>query len=262
MHKNYDWIIAAGPGATTAYAEAFGYPPSTIKPLGMPRVDYLLEKGDSSSRRQKAVDLLRRHPLLSDKRAKLLYAPTLRRDRKGWMSKEVANLAEALRPLGYVLVVTGHPLEPLDVCGLNEAVYCIPGTRSIDLLEFADVVITDYSAVAFEAALLGKPVMFYVPDIERYRVSPGLNVDSVLEFSDDSFSDAGRLADRLATCRELYSEGVPQGVFAEYTSRYLGDVEEDCTQRLAAFVKECYRDAFKLERASNNALVDKGEVKC
>lgn len=39
--------------------------------------------------------------------------------------------------------------------------------------------ITDYSSIVYEAYLLNKKVLFYIPDIERYRKSPGLNVDPV-----------------------------------------------------------------------------------
>ena len=40
-----------------------------------------------------------------------------------------------------------------------------------------DVVVTDYSSIVFEAYLLGIPTVFYVPDLDEYRRSPGLNTD-------------------------------------------------------------------------------------
>ena len=56
------------------------------------------------------------------------------------------------------------------------------GAASIDVLSWVDYVVTDYSAVAFEAAVASKKVLFYVPDIEEYRRSPGLNVDPLEEY--------------------------------------------------------------------------------
>ena len=41
----------------------------------------------------------------------------------------------------------------------------------------ADTVISDYSGAAAEAALLGKPVYFFVPDTERYSSECGINVN-------------------------------------------------------------------------------------
>ena len=39
------------------------------------------------------------------------------------------------------------------------------------------MVVTDYSSIVYEAFLLGKMALFYVPDIAHYRKSPGLNID-------------------------------------------------------------------------------------
>ena len=51
-----------------------------------------------------------------------------------------------------------------------------PGNVSDALVE-TDIVVTDYSSIAYEAYVLGKMVLFYVPDIDDYRLSPGLNAD-------------------------------------------------------------------------------------
>ncbi|MDR1184773.1 MAG: CDP-glycerol glycerophosphotransferase family protein, partial [Coriobacteriales bacterium] len=69
--------------------------------------------------------------------------------------------------------------------------------RGIDLLEIADYVITDYSAIAFEAALLRRKVLFYVPDIADYRLSPGLNIDMDELFPLITFGDVASLVEFL-----------------------------------------------------------------
>jgi CDP-ribitol ribitolphosphotransferase len=38
-----------------------------------------------------------------------------------------------------------------------------------ELLAIADVVITDYSTIVFDASLLNKSMVFYVPDYEKYK---------------------------------------------------------------------------------------------
>jgi CDP-ribitol ribitolphosphotransferase len=95
----------------------------------------------------------------------------------------------------------------------------VHGAASLDLLGFADVVVTDYSAVAFEAGLLHKEVVFYVPDIEEYRVAPGLNIDPVREFPSIAFSDAQAVAYYLQegrSARRYESSG-----FWDFCDRYL-----------------------------------------
>ena len=43
------------------------------------------------------------------------------------------------------------------------------GFQMQDLLAAADVLITDYSSVMFDYAVLQRPMIFYVPDLEQYR---------------------------------------------------------------------------------------------
>ena len=38
-----------------------------------------------------------------------------------------------------------------------------------ELLAVADVVVTDYSSIVFDASLLNKNMVFYVPDYEKYK---------------------------------------------------------------------------------------------
>jgi predicted glycosyltransferase len=38
-----------------------------------------------------------------------------------------------------------------------------------ELLALADVVVTDYSSVIFDASLLGTPMVFYCPDFDTYE---------------------------------------------------------------------------------------------
>ena len=56
-----------------------------------------------------------------------------------------------------------------------------------DALLGASIVVTDYSSIVYEAYLLGKPTVFYVPDIAEYRISPdehrsGCRVSSKIAF--------------------------------------------------------------------------------
>ncbi len=246
MHKNYDWVIAAGPGSVEAYAEAFGCKKDTILPLGMPRMDYLLDFSDSSARLQKAKALRERYAFLSDDVTRILYVPTFRNSHgiHDWIAHEARKLSEAFAPFDCQIIIGGHPFEKNCDAKMFENldnVAVISGTASIDLLACVDCVVTDYSAIAFEAGLARKPVWFYVPDIEKYRTSPGLNINPLEMFPDGAFIEPTSLVSAIIEKRE------PKG-FENFLAHYFGNVECDATSRLVRFVEECYFGTFGVEK--------------
>lgn len=181
MHKNYDWIIAGGESVVPAFTEAFNYPPATILPLGLPRIDYLLDPDPHSQRREKDRALRAQYPFLDNGKRNVLYAPTLRKGSgyEGWFSQSVEAIAKHCNN-DVNLIIAGHPLDNgLDASLLvtYPVLHLIEGVATINLLESADVVISDYSAIIFEAALLHKHIELYMPDLEQYQQSPGLNID-------------------------------------------------------------------------------------
>ena len=237
MHRNYDIVAAAGPGAVEAYAQAFGYGPSTVRATGLPRMDYLMDPSPNAPRRLAAARLAAEHPFLGEAGPKLLYAPTFRRKAAdaGWLTRAIEDLARAFEKTRFTLVVAGHPLQS----GFDRALLerhphlrFVPGAATIDLLGTADCVITDYSAVAFEAALAGVGVYFYVPDIVEYRRSPGLNIDPALEFADVAATTAADLAAKLEA-----DAGLGAGSsFSRYAEAYFEGVAFGSTARLADLV--------------------------
>ena len=154
IHRNYSWIICTGENNRKAFAEAFSYPEERVVSLGRPKYAELLaikEKVAQESERCQPV---------------FLFAPTLRK------SSESQHPFRSLYKCGINLpggkvIWSFHPLEQ----GVGAS-----GSVSQTLLQ-ADYVVTDYSSIVYEAYLLGKRVLFYVPDLLEYRAAPGLNAD-------------------------------------------------------------------------------------
>lgn len=197
MHRNYDAILCGSDSMVPVFAEAFDADPSIVLPLGLPRVDYLLEcvSDQPPQRHQAAVKRLQeRFPRLGDSTKKrVLYAPTYRRRRK-------SILPEALRSFGAedcTLIVKLHDLESHVMSGDN--VVDATGMSVLDLLPLADLVITDYSAVAFEACVLGKPLFYYIPDIDEYVCENGLNLNPLVDVPNVSSTDASKVAEWIRT---------------------------------------------------------------
>lgn len=228
MHRNYDLVLCGGPATVPAFAEAFDVDPARVAPLGLPRIDYLKQHaGDARTVPEPpaVAELRRRFPLLADPaRTKVLYAPTFRADR----APDYAAVIDAFSAGRFVVMVKPHPLETADVRGEN--VVDVSGCDVLDLLPVCDVVVTDYSAVAFEALVLDLPLYFYVPDIEEYRHENGLNIDPLTAVPQIASRDIGDIAGWIAS-------GDPgQAARARLRDDYLSTSAGGCTDMIADVV--------------------------
>lgn len=159
IHRNYSWIICSGEGCKEAFAEAFSYPIERIVVARRPEYDKLIRLREELDRADRPTK----------EKQTVLFAPTLRKsDESEHPFRDLyENRAFLEKELDANLVWSFHPLES----GLPA-----PGDVSEALLD-ADIVVTDYSSIIYEAYLLGKKTLFYVPDVECYRKTPGLNAD-------------------------------------------------------------------------------------
>lgn len=161
---------------------AFSLPDERLPVTGEPRVD-VLSRGRAEDRRAVARAALERTSgvSLSDRNV-VLYAPTWR---DGEIDPAVPSAAEwdaisaALDRLDAVLLVRSHPLGQGDYTPPTpiDRVAPLGSDRAADvtpLLPGVDVLITDYSSLAFDAALVPLPVLFFAPDLEAYTARRGL----------------------------------------------------------------------------------------
>lgn len=176
-HRNYTDVIVSAEGVRGCYARSFGVAEERVHALGIPRTDAFFDEG---YRLEKKRELLEQYPILRDKKL-ILFAPTFRGENRdeGAYPTEFLDIAALCEALGeeYVLGVKLHPLikNKLDVPpGCEGFVLDLTAHREVnDLLFSASVLVTDYSSVIFENALLGTPVVFYVPDYAAYAQGRG-----------------------------------------------------------------------------------------
>ena len=193
IHRNNSWVICSGEGARKAFAEAFACPIERVLPLGRPEYRKLrdMRGATRSAKVGKSCG--------TGAKRTVLFAPTIRKyDKAVDPFVELCDTADQVfQSSKYEVVWSAHPLTAGKDAGGD-----VP-TGLID----ADIVITDYSSIVYEAYLLGKMVGFYTPDIAHYRSSPGLNADPALLCSGLTASSPGELADlleRWSTDHETY----------------------------------------------------------
>jgi CDP-ribitol ribitolphosphotransferase len=94
-------------------------------------------------------------------------------------------------------------------------VYTCDEFSAIELLAVCDYLITDYSAIALEAAILDKKTYYYLHDYEEYLEKNGLNIDLFKEMPGCTFKSAKDLMESIN--KDKYNTEA----FSEYKRKYL-----------------------------------------
>jgi len=159
-------------------ASAFGVPRDRIVVTGDPRDDLLFESHPT--------------PLLDAGGARtILYAPTWRDGAPDPIAPTTGQwgaIASWLDAHDAVLYVRAHPLGAGDYAGgpaRSDRIRMLGPevVRDVNaVLPEIDVLLTDYSSIAFDYALLGRPIVFIAADLEQYAKRRGL-YDGYRDFS-------------------------------------------------------------------------------
>jgi CDP-ribitol ribitolphosphotransferase len=176
LHRYYDYVVASSDHTRAAYAAALRTPIERVLPLGSPRTDLFSEATAVAAARER---LLARHPRLEGRRV-VLYAPTFRG--RGELKHAAAGLdAQRLRQLlpdDYALVLKTHPnLHTRRGATPGYDAVIEPTTEINDVFTVTDILVTDYSSVVFDWALLRRPLVLLIADLEQYEADPGLYLD-------------------------------------------------------------------------------------
>ena len=170
-HSFYTHIITSSAHTGELYAQAFNAPSEKIYPLGVPRTDYFFnqQKLDNSKR-----NILNRYPELK-KTTNILYSPTFRgspSERKRFQLPFDFNICDSL-PSNYRLIIKLHPIVDIKNIRIpkqyQNRILLLDSKEDInEWMIFCNLLITDYSSLIFEYALLDKPIIFYAYDKESY----------------------------------------------------------------------------------------------
>lgn len=169
ISKNTDFLFVSSDNVKTFYEDAFQIDKKKIMSFGIPRMDYYFKNHDLNLLRKKFDD---RYPLAKNKKI-ILYTPTFRDNEKDNNVFNFLNLKKFNNLLSneYVLVLRLHPKinkffneEIKD----DEFIDCTNFKNEQELLLLADILITDYSSIMIEFAMLNKPIIFFAYDLDNY----------------------------------------------------------------------------------------------
>jgi len=232
MHKNYDYILCPADATLPFFSEAFGYPESSFVKLGLPSLDRLGKRTISLNGKEISLVIARNDSDEAIHKITIVYAPTFR-DGSVVDSAGLIQAFEKNMP-GAELVLKLHPRDMGQSVGLTEKSHLV--LPSTNWYSAADVIITDYSGVAVEAAAAGVASYYYIYDIDDYKARRGLNVDLREEaIGKYAFTDAGELAEQVAN--DFYGECLyDYNALAAFADKYLEVPSTGNTQKLASFI--------------------------
>ncbi len=145
--------------------------------VGYPRNDVLVNAGEDEVRR------VREELGIAPGQVAILYAPTHREHRSSYVPVlDPAAVAEALGP-DHVVLARAHYFYDADPSPRHEGrvrdVAAHPSVEELCLA--ADVLVTDYSSIMFDYAVLDRPIVIHAPDWEAYRALRGTYFDLLAE---------------------------------------------------------------------------------
>ncbi|AJA56779.1 CDP-glycerol glycerophosphotransferase family protein [Lactococcus lactis] len=170
--RRWDYLISPNSFSSRVFVSAFDVKEDKILEVGYPRVDCLVNVESD-----KILELKKFYGLPMDKKV-ILYAPTWRDDTfgiNGYRFDLAVNFSKWKEELGEDTVVLFKPhylisnvyQVPED---LSDFVYLMAASADInDAYLMSDILITDYSSVFFDYAVLNRPIYFYMYDFEYYE---------------------------------------------------------------------------------------------
>ena len=159
--RRWDALLAQNPYSAEIFRSAYAMR-DPIWQEGYPRNDVFADPARIAS--------VRRDLGLTDGVRVVLYAPTWRDDRTEMVDYvDLARFAGELGP-DRVLLVRGHSrtLRYGQDLAADRLIDVTSYPSMADLLQLADVFVTDYSSAMFDFAATGRPMVFFTPDLAHY----------------------------------------------------------------------------------------------
>ncbi|MFW5978141.1 MAG: CDP-glycerol glycerophosphotransferase family protein [Halohasta sp.] len=175
MAGEIDLVTAPSSAAIEPLSSGLGIDPDRFVVTGYPRTDTFVTEieGTELTADESLVETIEEratdHPLV-------FYLPTYRAEGDSFVEAfDVSAVGETLAAHDAHLYVKAHPYEPVSAAERHPRVHWLP--PSVDpylVLPHADVLLTDYSSVAFDYLRLDRPMVFFPYDLEAYTARRAL----------------------------------------------------------------------------------------
>lgn len=231
-HSQYSDVLVTSDYVSQFYAHAFGIDIDVVKAIGSPRTDAILDEEKLQVKREA---ICTKHPLLKDKKV-YVYLPTFREFEGAPMALDTKINWEKLNDDlsdDEVFVVSRHPVmkEEFFKGAFYSRVKDYTSDPTPELLAIADVVITDYSSIIFDASLIGKSMLFYCPDYGNYER------DFYLDYDKDLPGEIISNPDELLTALRRAHDVSSKEKVSAFKDKYMGACDGNSTERAVELIE-------------------------
>ncbi|EJP6619639.1 CDP-glycerol glycerophosphotransferase family protein [Staphylococcus pseudintermedius] len=233
--KNFlasDYMISPNAHTTNIFKYAFkldGLYSGEILEIGYPRIDLTINTTANEAREYLAEHLnLKKNPII-------LYCPTWRGKNVNDPENSLLNVFEEIKLLNQKLphqvLVKVHPFVYSKAKEMPELKpYLVPDFLDTNqLMPAVDLMITDYSSIFFDFLVTDKPIVFYVPDLDKYQNERGVYIDLC--------ALPGPVADNIQdvitlVSNESYKDADVQEKYAKFKHNFVNYENGSVTERL------------------------------
>lgn len=191
MHYNYSYVCTSSEYCLPYFAEAFHVPYDKMVIYPLPHFDLLNNEKYKKNVKNK---IIKNYPQLQKDKKIILYAPTFRKDDVK-MEQNILKLIDSIDMNKYQLIIKLHPLDESEI--KDKRIILDKKFSTTDMLIIADYVISDYSAIIYEASFLHKPLFFYVFDFDLYYKKRNFYIDFNEDMPGFISSDPNRIMEAI-----------------------------------------------------------------
>lgn len=198
--KRGNVILAQGKYDVEKFSHAYEMPRQSVLTFGFPRNDELVYNNKPD-----IINELKTHLGISSNKKVILYAPTYREYQRDNNKNSIFSLPinigkwEEHLSNDFVILFRAHP-EVVKVLNVveNDFVKDVSSYPHInELMLMSDLLISDYSSIFFDYSILGRPMLCFAYDYDRYDKERGVYFDIRKELASENISDENTLLEAI-----------------------------------------------------------------
>lgn len=233
MHKNYTYILTSSETTKPFFQEAFNAKDEQMIVMNLPRVDYLKSK---EVEKQLKKDFYQKYPNVNKNKKIIVYCPTIREKANNPLEEKAIKIELPIEEMldnidfaKYIFVIKLHN-NTNKIYYEKDKYYEEIYFNGIQFLHISDYIITDYSAISFEAGVTNKPIFFYTFDYDTYVDDRGFYIDFNKEMPGLITKDFREIIKNIEKEKYDLKEN------AKFCLKYLSDLKKDSTAEFALFI--------------------------